>query len=251
MSEAGLVARPRLGPAAAGRPGFGPAVPAAAALGTLAAASWALLASGATGQMSHHVLLGSGHLPRAGAVLAFLGNWQLMVAATMLPPAIPAIAALARQGDRWWAATRRSLVAICAVCAVWTGFAIVVLAGDSLVHRLVGAWPWLAVREGLVTWAVLTLAGIVQLTSVRRHALGTAGRPPVRPWRYALDCLGSCWALMLVMCAVALENLLWMAVLAGVMTVQRLPGLGARLAPAVGLALISLAALAPLPGLVH
>jgi len=250
MSDAGLVARPRLGPAAAGRPNFGPAVPAAAALGTFAAAAWALLAGGATGHMSHHVLLGSGHLPRAGAVLAFLGNWQLMVAATMLPPAIPAIAALARRSDRWWAATRAALVTTCAVCAVWTGFAIAVLAGDSLVHRLVGAWPWLAAREGLVTWAVLTLAGIVQLTSIRRHA-PAAARTPLRPWRYALDCLGSCWALMLVMCAVALENLLWMAVLAGVMTVQRLPGLGARLAPAVGLVLISLAALAPLPGLVH
>src|SRR5712691_7383751 len=107
------------------RPGFGPAIPAAAALGSLAAAAWALLANGATGHMSHDALLGSGQLPRPSALLAFLGTWQLMVAATMLPSAIPVIAVRARRTDRWWAATS---AVVATTCAVWTGFAVAVLA---------------------------------------------------------------------------------------------------------------------------
>jgi predicted metal-binding membrane protein len=51
---------------------------------------------------------------------------------------------------------------------------------------------------------------------------------------------------MLVMFAVGVESLLWMAVLAAVMTVERVTRYGSRLAPLVGLALIGVAVLAPL-----
>jgi hypothetical protein len=54
------------------------------------------------------------------------------------------------------------------------------------------------------------------------------------------------WALMLVMFAVGVSSLFWMVVLAAVMTVERVAGWGWRLAPPVGLALISIAVLAPL-----
>ena len=225
------------------RPGLGPAIAPAAALGLLAAAAWALLASGATGHMSHDALLGSGRLPHLAPLLAFLGNWQLMVAATMLPLAIPAIAARAHRTGRGWAAAGAVAAAI---CVVWTGFAVAVLAGDSVVHRLVAGWPWLAEREWLVASAVLVLAGLVQLAPFQRRALASARGTSGPPWRYAIWCLRSCWALMLVMFAVALESLLWMAVLAVIMTVERVTAHGSRLAPAVGVALIGLAVLPPL-----
>src|SRR5215475_10903845 len=105
-----------------------------------------LLASGVTGHMSHDELLGSDHLPQLAPLLAFLGNWLLMVAAIMLPLSIPAIAARARRSGRWWAAAG----AVAATCVVWTGFAVAVLAGDSVVHRLVAGWPWLEEHEWLV-----------------------------------------------------------------------------------------------------
>jgi hypothetical protein len=108
-----------------------------------------------------------GQLPHPAAFLAFLGNWQLMVAATMLPTAIPAMAARARRTDRWWAATS---AVVAATCAVWTGFAVAVLAGDCLVHRLVAEWSWLAKREWLVPSAVLVLADAVHLAPLKRRA---------------------------------------------------------------------------------
>lgn len=222
---------------------FGPAIAPAVGLAALAAAAWALLASGATGHMSHEELLGSGQLPQLAPLLAFLGNWLLMVAAMMLPLAVPAIAARARRTGRPWAAA--SAVAV-TLCVVWTGFAVAVLAGDSGIHRLVAAWPWLEEHEWLVASAVLVLAGLVQLAPFQRRALASARSASGGPWRYAILCLGSCWALMLVMFAVALESLLLMAVVAVMMTVERGTGQGSRWAPLVGAALISLAVLPPL-----
>jgi predicted metal-binding membrane protein len=233
MSEAGLF----------NRPGLGQTIPVVAVLGSLAAVAWAMLAGGAAGHTSHEVVLGSGRLPRPGTLLAFLGHWQLMVVATMLPPAIPAVADRARRTRRWWATTS---AVTATTCAVWTGFAVAMLAGDSVVHRLAAAWPWLGNREWLVTPVMLLLAGTVHLAPSERRALAAARSASSPPWQYAITCLGSCWTLMLVMFAVGVESLLWMALLATVMTVERVARCGSRLAPPVGLALIGVAVMAPL-----
>lgn len=181
MSETGLFTRP----------GLDQTIPVVAVLGSLTAAAWAMLAGGTVGHASYEVVLGSGQqLPRLGTLLAFLGHWQLMVVATMLPPAIPAVAARARRTQRWWATT--SAVAA-ATFAVWAGFAVAMLAGDSMVHRLVATWPWLGNREWLVTSAMLVLAGIVHLAPFERRALAAARSASSPPWRYAMSCLGSCW----------------------------------------------------------
>jgi predicted metal-binding membrane protein len=221
-------------------------IPVVVVLGALAAAAWALLASGAVHHPSHDALLGSGHLPRLGALAAFLGQWQLMVAAMMLPPAIPAAVARARRTGRWWS-TVSTVVATTGV--VWTGFVVAVLAGDAVVHRLVATWSWLGNRQWLVASAVLLVAGAVHLAPWERHALAraraTAGAAHGSAWRYATACLGSCWALMLVMLAADADSLLWMAFLATVMLVQRVTRYGARLAPLVGLGLLSLAVEVP------
>ena len=224
--------------------GLDQAVPVVAVLGSFAAAAWAILAAGVVGHASHDALLGSGHLPRVEAVVAFLGTWQLMVVAMMLPPAIPAVVARARRTRRWCACTG---AVVATTCVVWTGFAVAVLAADAVVHRLVAAWPWLASREWLVTSAVLALAGTTHLLPVHRKALAAARRTPSSSWRYAVTCLAGCAPLMLVMFAVGAESLLWMLALAAVMVVERVTPLGARLAPSVGLALIGVALMVPVP----
>ncbi len=51
------------------RSGLDQAILAAVALGALAAAAWALLASGVVDHTSHDVVLGSGQSPRPGGLL--------------------------------------------------------------------------------------------------------------------------------------------------------------------------------------
>ena len=65
--------------------------------------------------------------------------------------------------------------------------------------------------------------------------------------RHGLDCLGSSWALMLLMFAEGFANLWWMAALTAIMTYETTGRRGARLATWAGFALVFLgvAALSP------
>lgn len=221
-------------------------VPAAVVLLGVAAA-WAAIVAGA-GQTSHDEVLGSGHLPDPAALVALLCGWQIMVVAMMLPPEIAAAGGtMGRSGRRGWAVPS-ALVAT--MVAVWTGFAIMALTGDAVLHRLVHSWPSLA---GLIAPLVLVGAGVFQRSALRKRLLDRARDPSRSPWRHALCCLGSCWALMLVMFALGMGNLLWMGALTAVMTVERAAGPGLeRLAGTLsGWALIGAGALVAIqPGLI-
>jgi len=212
-----------------------------------AAAAWAALVAGAV-HTSHDDVLGSGHTPDLAALVALLGGWQVMVVAMMLPPEIAAASgALGRSARRDWAA---SSALVATMGAVWTGFAIIALTGDAVLHRLVDSWPRLA---GLIAPLVLAGAGVFQRSAIRKRLLAGARDPSRPPWRHAVCCLGSCWALMLVTLAIGIENLLWMGALTAVMTVERAarPGPERLAGPLLGWALIGAAALVAIqPGLI-
>jgi len=209
-----------------------------AALAVVAAAAWAALAVGLAGHTTHDDVLGHGHVPHLATVAALIGGWLLMVAAMMLPPEI--VTARTRGAPTaapTAGATPGATAALAAATfAVWTGFAIVALSGDAVVHALADSRPWL---ERSVAPAVLIGAGLFQLSPGRGRLLAAARSTSGRPWRHAVRCLGSCWALMLVMFAVGLGNLIWMILLTVVMTAERVERRRARLTgvPA-GLALI-------------
>ena len=60
---------------------------------------------------------------------------------------------------------------------------------------------------------------------------------------HGLFCLGCCWALMLVMFAAGVSNLLWMAGLAAVMAYEKIGRRGQQLSPVVGAVLLAWAGL--------
>jgi predicted metal-binding membrane protein len=223
------------------------AIPVAAALAAVAAVAWLALGAG-IGQTTHDDVLGSGHTPDPAAIAALLGGWQVMVAAMMLPPEIASTAADTPCSRRsWW--TEAAFVAV-TTCAAWTGFAIVALAGDAVVHEVAESRPQLA---GLVAPAVLVGAGVFQLSPLRRHLLAEARESRALPWRRAICVFGSCWGLMLVVFALEVGNLLAMAALTAVMTMERAakPRMGRLTAPLVGWALIAAGALVAIqPGLI-
>ena len=189
-------------------------VPAAVVLLGVAAA-WAAIFAGA-GHISHDEVLRSDHPPNPTALITLLCGWQIMVVAMMLPPEIAAAGgAMGRPARRSWGVPS-ALVAT--ISAVWAGFAIMALTGDAVLHWLVHSWPWLA---GLITPLLLAGAGMFQLSALRKRLLEQARGPSSSPWRHALCCLGSCWALMLVMFAIGMGNLLWMGALTAVMTAER------------------------------
>ncbi len=188
------------------------------------------------------------------ALLVFLLSWQAMTVAMMLPGSLP-LFKLFRQAN---AANRGGRVAtllfLAGYATVWTGFAALAFAGDTLIHRLVDEWAWLAGHPWIIAGVTLVIAGGYQLTPLKEMCL-TQCRNPLSffvrhyrrgrqgAWRLGMEhgrfCLGCCWALMLVMFGLGVGNLAAMLVLATVMLLERTYLRGRQLVPAVGAALLA------------
>jgi predicted metal-binding membrane protein len=223
-----------------------------------------LLAVGAqlTGQAAllHHHTLIEGGTPLWIALALFLLGWQVMIAAMMLPASLPSIAAFSAAAHR---ARRRHALAefLSAYALAWSIFGLLAFMGDDILHHIVDATPWLADRPWLIEASVLALAGAYQFSPLKRRGLAACRHPAAlahssevlrrRSFQLGLDhglaCLGSSWALMLLMFAEGFANLAWMAALAAVMVYEATGRHGPRLAQAVGVGLV-FAALATLGG---
>jgi predicted metal-binding membrane protein len=206
----------------------------------------------------HHGVLIEGRLPALVALALFLLAWQVMIAAMMLPSSLPffrLFAAVSAGAPH----PRFTLAAFLAGYAtVWTGFGALAFLADIAVHQAVRASPWLAAHSWLLAAGVLALAGLFQFTPVKDRCLSKCRQPGAyllpryrRGIRSAfalggghgLFCLGCCWALMLVMFASGVANLIWMAALTVLMTYEKTGHAGRRVVPLAGLVLLAGAAL--------
>ena len=221
----------------------------------LIAGAWsaALVAemTGAAAALHHHALI-EGGLPITTTVPLFLIGWIVMVGAMMLPASWPTFRAF-EAASSWLARPRRArAVFLGSFMAVWTGFGLAAFMGDVGLHHIVDATPWLAARPQLIEASILGLAGGYQLLPVRQRRLAACRHPSDLPWPalpvegrsarlgfgHGLACLGSSWALMLLMFAEGFANLSWMVALTAVMTYEAIGRYGQRAGSALGVALI-------------
>jgi predicted metal-binding membrane protein len=233
----------------------------------LIAAAWVSLlvaqATGAAAALHHHELIEDGP-PLAVAIPLFLGGWLVMVAAMMLPASLPTmrdIEATSRHRSRPVLVEVRFLAGF---GLVWAVFGLAAFLGDIAVHRLVDATPWIAEHPYLIETGILTLAGAYQFGPHKRQALhefrdvaglvstataASSAPPSVSAarlgLRHGLACLGSSWALMLVMFGEGFGGLGWMVALTAVMIGESNGRHGDRTARIAGIALL-LAALSVL-----
>jgi predicted metal-binding membrane protein len=226
------------------------------------ALAWGIALVSALGQRDtafhHHDLSEDFVAPTVGTVLLALLAWQVMTAAMMLPSSLPLVhlfVRVSRGQERPGAARIAFLVGY---FAVWTWFAVMALAGNSVLDWLASQSPWLRERPALIGGMVLILAGLFQFSPLKERCLRACRSPFTflqRHYRrgigaawdlglqHGLFCLGCCWALMLTMFAVGVGNLVWMAALTGVMVIEKTMPWGRRLAPLVGVLLITWGAL--------
>lgn len=202
--------------------------------------------------------LGNGQTSVAGvAVVAAM--WGAMTLAMMLPSAAPMILTYAEIADT---AARKgeSVVSPFMIAAgytvVWFGFAAVATAAQLGLTRAALLDASLTSASGLFSGAIFIGAGIYQFSALK-HACLTQCRNPFQfffsNWattprgvfklglRQGLFCLGCCWAMMLVMFAVGVMNVVWMAGLGILMTIEKLTS-GKRLTYAIGVGLILIGA---------
>jgi predicted metal-binding membrane protein len=143
---------------------------------------------------------------------------------------------------------------IAAFTAVWFGFA---LAASVLQAALVAAAlldPSLRIAGGLLSAATFLAAGAYQFSALKHACLTRCRQPfpfffanwtaqPIGVFRLGLRqgvyCVGCCWAMMLLMLAVGIMNVAWMATLGIVMAIEKL-GSGLRFTRLVGAVLTAI-----------
>ena len=201
------------------------------------------------------VAAGHGGAALSGIALVAL-MWGAMTLAMMLPSAAPMIFTYAEIADT---AARKGervvspFVLAAGYMAVWLGFVAAATLVQVDLARLMLLNAGMASASELFSGAIFIAAGAYQFTALKHACLTQCQRP--FPFFFAnwattprgvfklglkqgLYCVGCCWAMMLVMFAVGVMNVIWMAALGIVMTFEKI-GTGKRLTYAVGGVLIA------------
>ena len=164
----------------------------------------------------------------------FIGIWVVMMAAMMFPSVAPTVALYSRMRRERDAIA--PLIFTSGYLVVWGAAGVVAygifrlgraLIGDQLAWDNAGQW---------VAGGVLVIAAIYELTPLKDACL-TKCRSPLGylmgSWRegrlgafrmgagHGAWCLGCCWALMAALFALGVMSLAWMAIVAGVIALEK------------------------------
>ena len=184
-----------------------------------------------------------------GPIESFAATWLVMIAAMMLPSAIPVVLEFARTAERrkgWQVATG---VLAATYLGVWLIFGVVCYAIYTAARM---PWPNQPVAVGLA----LALAGVYSVSPIKRASQARCrelcalhGPLPfnllrsaaVAGARYGLSCLGCSAALMVAMVLLGMSNLWWAVILSIVILVYKFaPPLRMRYELVLSAALVAL-----------
>ena len=184
-----------------------------------------------------------------GPLESFAATWAVMMAAMMLPSAIPVVLEFARTAERrrgWQVATG---VLAGTYLGVWLMFGAVCYA---LYTALSMPWP----NQALVAGVALALAGVYSVSPIKRASQARCrelcalhGPLPfnlmrsaaVAGTRYGLSCIGCSGALMVAMVLLGMSSLWWAVILSIVVLVYKFaPPLRMRYELVLSLALLAL-----------
>jgi predicted metal-binding membrane protein len=196
----------------------------------LAAAAWVV----AVRQMNG---MDMGVATRLGSFAFFVALWVSMMAAMMLPGATPAVFRRARASGR----LRTVPLFLGSYLAVWT---------------LVGVAVYALYRphESFAAGAVVIAAGFYELTPLKRYFRRRCRESVRSGFEFGLCCVGSSIGLMLMLVALGVMNIAWMAMIAVLVAAQKLlpakAAIDVPLAVAIGgLGILILIAPSLVPGL--
>lgn len=167
----------------------------------------------------------------------YLGIWTTMTAAMMLPAAAPMVMVFHR-GSRDRAARGRSVatwIFVLGYVVVWTAYGLLAYGLYRLLAEAGGVFAWDGAGP-YIAGGALAAAGLYELTPLKsvclRHCRGPL-RFVVRGWRpgrlgalrmgleHGGFCVGCCFGLMLVLFALGVMSLTWMAVVTAFVFAQK------------------------------
>lgn len=164
--------------------------------------------------------------------------WAIMMAAMMLPSAIPMILAAARvYQQRKTKYYQLTFIFTLAYLCVWFFFSVLLTLLQWQMHGLAWLSPMMENRNPLLAAGILILAGIYQFLPIKNVCLRHCRTPMsflLNEWqeghlgafimglKHGTTCLGCCWAQMLIMFAVGVMNLLGMALITLIVLFEKL-----------------------------
>jgi predicted metal-binding membrane protein len=225
---------------------------------------WTLVIGGAGWAALLWLVLDMGHplaqltMPAPGSwhvanLVAITAMWAVMMAAMMLPSALPMIHAFANicagQGE-----TARWHSFVVAYLLVWGAFSGAATAAQWALQAAGWVDPMIVSRSAPLSAVLLVIAGIYQFSPLKRVCLSRCRSPVgfvlgewrggvyggfVMGLRHGLFCLGCCWALMALLFVGGVMNLAWIAALSIVVAIEKLAPHGERLSQLLGAGLIA------------
>jgi predicted metal-binding membrane protein len=189
-------------------------------------------------------------------VMFFTLGWILMTVAMMLPTTLPLLDIFRNvtrtRSDR----STLLLILIAGYLAIWGCFGLLIHLLDFFIHRTVDSDAWLHSHAWLLVAFPFITAGIYQFSPLKhicldkcrspfsfvaQHWRGTSARRTsfVLGLRHGIFCLGCCWALMLLMFALSVGNLVWMLMLAAIMGIEKNATWGKRISSPIGIVLLT------------
>ena len=171
------------------------------------------------------------------SLASFSAGWSVMMAAMMLPSALPLVFGFARIAEgrrRWQAATA---VLGVTYLSMWLTFGL-------MCYLVASALPMSWRDQGLLGGLALVLAGVYGLTPIKRanearcrELCALHGPLPFDLMRsavavgarYGLSCIGCSAALMIALVVIGMSNLTWIVIVSGLVLVSKLaPAPGPR-----------------------
>ena len=190
-------------------------------------------------------------------VLLLWTMWAVMMAAMMLPSASPLLLlygeSLRRRSDGETGLSRVYAMAA-GYLLVWLIFSAVATGLQRVLSELLLLTPMMEAARPEAAAGLLLLAGLYQLTPLKRACLGACRSPLsflASRWRpgaggavrmgvaHGLSCLGCCWALMLLLFAGGVMNLHVIAALTVLVLVEKLAPFGMQSSRVTGVVLIA------------
>jgi predicted metal-binding membrane protein len=165
--------------------------------------------------------------------------WSVMMVGMMTPSAAPMVllfAAVNRRERDKGAPFVASGVFAAGYLAMWCGFSLAAVVLQWALQQAALLSPMMASRSTALSGALLIAAGLYQLTPLK-HACLEHCRMPVhflsRHWRrgtggafvmglhHGAYCVGCCWVLMALLFTAGIMNLLWVAVIAVFVLIEK------------------------------
>jgi predicted metal-binding membrane protein len=221
-----------------------------------ALAAWMYLGLVATqmGDMSSALAMPMTSAWSAGQVTLMATMWAVMMAAMMLPSAVPMVLTYDRM-DRGSTDERggSTTAFVLGYVAIWSAFAVGAAAFQWLLHDLALVNAMGALTQSGLAGLFLIGAGIFQFSPVKRRSLGACRTPTgflLTSWRdgmvgalrmglhHGTLCFRCCWALMVLLFVLGVMNLVWVAVLALFVLAEKVSRRGEVVSRAGGVVMI-------------